>query len=386
MWPATTRAAWSERSASLPDRAGPLRRAIVPVAEALGIGVVGLLHAAAAGAVILAGLNLAIPGLVEAGSPAEAAAAAVALGLGCLGVLLESSDLQGTFAPLTGLLVTIWGLHSAVRRTAALTEAGRGWAVAGTAGGFAAACAGAAVLAGASSTVRPSVSTAAVAGLLWGAVAGAWATRPPHSAENGPPAYAWARPGIATAVVAAGVAGIWLLGLLGLRIAGLPAREVAGVLILAVAAAPNALVALIVVGLGGSVDIALTGTALADRVTESLSLWDWRGSGAAPLHVWALALSPLAGAVAGARGDARGNVVVRGFRNGAVFGGIVVLLGWAGSFGVAAAAAGERVSLRLGFAWAAAFGLAVAWGVAGAVLARLPWPGRSGRAPKVTNP
>lgn len=366
-------------------------------AGATAIALNGLLHAAAAGAVILAGLSLAVPGVVGVEAPAEAAGHALAFGLASLRVPLEAGDIQGTFAPLTGLAATLWGLVSAARRVTPAWPRTRRLHAAVAGFGFAAACAGAAAVAGALSGLKPSVLGAAVAGLTWGAAATWFGTLPRRHTEEepdesrgplggliggrlrrlrgaalrlGPPALA---PGFLAAATAAVVTGAWFLFAVVARFAGTSPRAFAGGVLLALAAAPNAAAGLVAVGLGAPVDAVLTGTELGDPLSESLSLWDW-GGGIAPVQVALLALAPAAGAALG--GHAAAQVTPRdpalqvGLRNGAVMGVALAVVGWLGSFGATATGAAEEMSVRLGFPVLIVLGLALAWGVAGAYAGR----------------
>ena len=351
---------------------------------AAGAALVGLLHATAGGALVLAGLNLAVPGLPDAGDGLEGAAQAVALGLAALRVPLESGDVHGTFAPLSGLLLTLWGLASSVRRGAAEWPGRRIHHLVATGAAFALVCAGAAIVAGAATTLDASVPGAAFAGFCWGALAAAWATRRRAGEPGlsfGPPAVA---PGVAAAGVALGLGAAWFLVVACAGLLGSSLREVAGGMLLALAVAPNAGAAVVAVSVGASADAVLTGTALAGPLRESLALWDWAGSGVAPPHVLPLVLVPLVGAAAGGRLAAdlapETPLLLRGLRNGALLGALVVLAGWAGSLATTATAAGDRVSVRLGFPALTTFALALAWGVAGGYLGpRLPWPSRRSR-------
>lgn len=341
---------------------------------AAGVAVLGLLHSAASGAVVLAGLGLAAPDVIDVDGALEAAAHAVALGLACLRVPLEAGDVQGTFAPLAGLAVTLWGLVGAVRKSASRSVGSRGQRVAAVALAFSCACAAAAAGVAAIADLEASVPGAALAGLAWGGVAAAWATRRPDetplrglgSLVPGPPSIA---PGLGALCVALGLAAAWFVVVLVVALAGSPARAFAGGLLLGFAALPNAAAALTAIGLGAPVEAVLDGTALPGPVAESLSLWDW-GGGLAPPHVLALVLVPLVASSAGGRlagvATPRDPAPARGLRNGAVLGAGLVVAGWAGSFGATAGATGDRVAVRLGFAPVVVFALAVAWGVLGA--------------------
>ena len=377
-----------------------------------GVALSGLLHAAAAGALVLAGLSLAASGVVEVGSPAEAAGHSVAFGLASLRVPLEAGDVQGTFAPLTGLGLTLWGLVSGARRLASRWPGGRAALVGAIAVGFSAACTAAAVAAGAAASLEPSLAAGAVAGLLMGAAGAALGTRRsrlgPGEGPDGPrtlgPASgkgpgsgegagrlrtAWrvafrvgppsVTPGLAGAIVTTGIAAAWYVVAVVVRLSGLPFRAIAGGILLALAAAPNAVIALAALGMGAPVDAVLSGPGLADPIAGRLSLWDW-GAGLAPLYTLVLVIAPLLGATAAGRASAALSpddpALLRGLRNGAVLGAVVAVGGWAGSFaaeaGVAEAAAEvDRLSARLGFSPLLAFGLALAWGVAGAYAASL---------------
>ncbi|MDQ3951688.1 MAG: hypothetical protein M3279_01810, partial [Actinomycetota bacterium] len=109
-------------------------------AAAAAIAGLGILHATAAGATVVAGLWLVAPELVDADGMPEAAAQAVAFGLACLRVPLEAGDVRGTFAPLTGLALTLWGLVSATRKLLPGWPGGRPAQVVAVAGAFAAVC------------------------------------------------------------------------------------------------------------------------------------------------------------------------------------------------------------------------------------------------------
>jgi hypothetical protein len=341
---------------------------------AAGVAALGLLHAVAAGAVVLAGLALAVPEVIDVDGGVEAAAHAVALGLACLRVPLEAGDVQGTFAPLSGLLVTLWGLAGSVRKAAPGWGARRGQQVAAVAIGFAATCAGAAAGAGAFADLEASVSGAALAGLVWGGVAAAWATRGRGADAGdhrspfvvGTPSVA---PGFTGLAVALGLAAVWFVVVLVVALVGSSPRAFAGGLVLGLAALPNAAAALAGLALGAPVEAVLDGTALPGPVAESLSLWDW-GGGLAPAHVLALVVVPLvAGSIAGRRAAAvtpGDPSLTRGLRSGAVLGAGLVVAGLAGSLAATAGAAGERVDVRLGSAPLVVFGLALVWGVVGA--------------------
>ncbi|HEX2058638.1 MAG TPA: hypothetical protein VHI71_09730 [Actinomycetota bacterium] len=381
------------------------RRAVVArtAAEVTAVAVLGLLHATAAGAVVLTGVALTSPGVVAVDGAGDAAAQAVAFGLACLRVPLESGDLRGTFAPLSGLAVTLWGLGAAVRKQASGWRGPPAAHVGAVASAFAVVCAVAAAAAGAAEA-EASIGGAALAGGTWGAVAAAWAVGVPRrAAESRGPAEPrppldrlaervrharrrlesfgpLAAPGLAALAIALALAAAWFFAAVLLRVAGLPVRGAAGGLLLGAAVAPNAAAALVAVAVGGRIDVVLDGTALTDSVAASVSLWDW-GGGIAPPHVLLLVLAPVAGVLAGGRAAAtaapRDHVLLRGLRLGAVMGAGVVAAGWAGSFAATTGGAGE-VSVRLGFEPFPVFALALGWGVAGAVVGpRLPRP-RSG--------
>lgn len=344
---------------------------------AVGVALVGLLHATAAGAVVVGGLRLAAPEALDAGNPVDAVAQAVAFGLASLRVSLASGGVQGTFVPLSGLVLTLWGLASAARKSAASRPGVRVQKIAATGLAFSAVCLGAAAGAGALTTPAPSLPDAALAGLVWGSLAAAFATRPQPVAEG------LRRSGVAPALLTAGAALVpaavwWLVAAVAWLSASSP-RELAGGLLLALAFAPNAAAALVAVGLGGSASVVLTGTALANPLSGSISLW-----GDAPAHLVWLVLAPVVAALAGGRlaraltPDA--SPVVRGLRNGAALGTAIVLAGWAGSLGATAVESGERVSVRLGFGGPAVFAASLVCGVAGAYLGpRLPFATRGSR-------
>lgn len=228
-------------------------------------------------------------------------------------------------------------------------------------------------------TVEASIPGAALAGLLWGSLGAALGTYR-NGVVPGPPSVA---PGLVAASVAAGLAGVWFLVAVVVGVAGGSAREIAGSILIALALAPNAAAALVAIGLGGSVDVVLSGTALADPLRDSFALWG--DSGAATAHVLILVLAPFVAVLAGGRVAASVTpatpAIVRGLRNGAVLGTALVVAGWAGSLSTTAGSAGALVSAALGFSEVTVFALALAWGVAGAYLGpRLP---RWGRASKV---
>ena len=389
MSPVTTTPGWSERSASRPDvpapRAGLDRSLLVTAA---GAALAGLLHATAGGAVVVGGLALAVPEVVEIGNPLEAVAQAMAFGLASLRVPLESGGVEGTFAPLSGLLLTLWGLASAVRK--GVTPSRAVGHVIATGAAFSLTCAGAAVGAGALTGLDASIPWAAVAGLGWGALGAAAGTYLPvrrqdpeprevsGPAHPGPLGGASLAPALLTVCVAFGLAAAWFLVAALVGLSGASPRELAGGFLLALAVAPNAAAALVAVGLGSSVDVVLDGTLLADPLRDSLSLRD--GSP----YVLTLVLAPIVASLAGGRLAAAltppTRTLVRGLRNGGALGIALVLAGWAGSLGAAAGAAGDRVSVRLGFSAIVTFALAIAWGVAGAYLGPLlPRGGRGSR-------
>lgn len=342
----------------------------------MGVALVGLLHATAAGAVVVGGLRLAVPGAVDPGNPVEAMAQAVAFGLASLRVSLESGGVEGTFVPLSGLMLTLWGLAWAARKGAASWPGVRVQKIAATALAFSVVCLGAAAAAGALTTPSPSLPDAALAGLVWGSLAAAFATRPQPVPDGS------RRSGVAPALFTAGVAlvpaAVWWLVAAVAWLSGSSPRELAGGLLLALAFAPNAAAALVAVGLGGSVSVVLSGPALADRLSDSISLW---GDASGYL---VLVLAPLVAALAGGRFAAAltpdVGPVVRGLRNGAALGTAIVLAGWAGALGATAVESGERVSVRLGFGGPPVFAAALACGVAGAYLGpRLPFVRRGSR-------
>ena len=310
----------------------------------------------------------------------EAVAQAVAFGLASLRVPLESGGVEGTFAPLSGLLLTLWGLASAVRRAG--PGAGGVRHVVATGAAFSLTCAGAAAVAGASTGLDASVPWAAVAGLGWGALGAAAGTYLParrvRSEAREVPGGASLAPALLTVCVALALGAVWFLVAAVLGLAGGSPRELAGGFVLALAVAPNAAAALVAVGLGSSVDIVLDGTLLADPLRDSLSPWD--GSP----YVLTLVLVPLVATFAGGQLAAalapQTRTFVRGLRNGGALGLSLVLAGWAGSLAATATSAGDRVSVRLGFSALVTFALSIGWGVAGAYLGpRLPWRGRGSR-------
>lgn len=409
----------------------------------MGAALAGLLHATAGGAVVVAGLGLAVPGLIQAANPLEAVAQAVAFGLASLGVSLESGDVQGTFAPLSGLLLTLWGISSTVRRAGAKSPAPGVRQAAATGLCLGIACAGAAVAASSATTIEPSPPQAAVAGLLWGSVGAALgrlgpagrppqggpapasdptpasdpapasgpapvfapapasgpapAGAPPAGTPPGPPAPVpragasagsgvalGLRPGLVTVGAALGLAFLWYLVAVVGGVAGGSARQVVGGILLALMAAPNAAAALVVVGVGGSVDVVLEAGLLERPLRESLSLFE----GAGP-YLLALAAVPAVAAAAGGRAAAavspRVSPVVRGLRNGAALTIALVVAARFGSLAATSAAEGDRLSVRLGFfPGVLGFAVALAWGVAGAYAGpRLPLPRRR---PRVDGP
>lgn len=396
--PGTSTPGWSERSASPSDAPARPGRLSSLFWGAAGAALVGLLHAAAGGALVLAGLNLAIPGLLDAGDGFDGAAQATTLGLAALRVPLESGDVHGTFAPLSGLLLTLWGLASAVRRSVGEWPGRRVHHIAATGGAFALTCAGAAAVAGAVTTLDASLPGAALAGFVWGSLAAAWATRRggadrPSKLSLGAPRVSFGPPEVAPGLVAACIAlalgAAWFLVAAFAGLLGSSPRELAGGMLLAIAVAPNAGAALVAVGLGASAETVLTGTALAGPLRESVALWDWAGTGVAPPHVLFLVLVPLVAVVVAGRLAAniapRTPQLLRGLHAGAALGPAIVLAGWAGSLAATSAAAGETVSIRLGFPALTTFALAHVWGVAGAYLGpRLPWPARGGRGSRVS--
>lgn len=335
---------------------------------------------------VVAAFALAVPGTIEAGNAVDATAQAVSFGLASLRVPLESGGVDGTFAPLTGLLLTLWGLASATRRAAGRWPGPLPHVIA-TGGAFALVCAAAAAAAGLGTSIEPSIGAAALAGLTWGSVGAALgryaatrvrptgAGRASRWLRFGPPGLA---PGILTATVAAGLAAALFLGIALVGLGGGSPREIAGGLLLALAVAPNAAAALVAVGLGAAVSVVVDGTLLVDPLRESLSLWDGEP------YLIALVLVPLVATVVGGRSASaallEAPALIRGLRNGAVLGAVLMLAGWAGSLEATAAPAGDRVSVRLGFPGVVTFALAVVWGIAGAHLGpRLPWPRRGSR-------
>lgn len=342
---------------------------------AAGVALSGLLHATAAGALVLAGLSLALPEVVDAGNPLDAVAQAATFGLASLRISLESGGVEGTFVPLSGLVLTLWGLVSAARKAVARWPGVRVQHVAATGLAFSLACLGAAAAAGAVTTPDASLPEAALAGLVWGSLAGAVATHPGSGSVRSRE-HAMA-PALLTGGVALAVAAVWWALAAVAALWGSSARGIGGGLLLAVAFLPNAAATLVAVGLGGWVSFVLDGTVLADPLSDSISLWD-----GASFYVAVLVLAPLTATLAGGRLAAartpEATALIRGLRNGAVLGAVIVLAGWAGSLGATAADGGDRVSVRLGFGGPITFAAALAWGVAGGYLGpRLPLPGRS---------
>ncbi|HEX2196885.1 MAG TPA: hypothetical protein VHJ76_08160, partial [Actinomycetota bacterium] len=327
-------------------------------ARSMGVAGLGLLHAAAAGAVVTAGVALAAPGVVDVDGAGAAAAQAVSFGLACLRVPLESGDLRGTFAPLTGLAVTLWGLVSAATKLPPPAAEGRVGRIVSIAAAFGLACAGAAAAASGAEAAA-SVHGAAAAGAVWGAAASVWASVPGARAS-----LRRFVPGAVAAAVAGSLAAAWFVAAILVRLVGLPARAIAGGVALALAVLPNAAAALLALALGGRVELALEGTALADPVTSSVSLWDWGDGRLAPPYVQLLVLVPAIAALAGARvGGAAARVdavLLRGLRLGAVLGIAVAGAGLIGSFGAEAGGAGE-VTIRLAFEPLPVFPAALAW-------------------------
>jgi hypothetical protein len=361
----------------------------------VGIAIFGLLHATAGGALTLAGIHLAVPGVLSIANAAEAAAQAVGLGLASLRVPLEAGDVHGTFAPLTGLALTLWGIASAARRRSHGSRGARGGLVIPIAIAFAIVCAGAAAGAGAGSTLEPSVPGATAAGLAWGAIAATCGTRLARSDDRKPrvrpgsallEGHPRAGPGFVTTGVAGALAAVWFAVAVVLRVVGVPLSAAAGGILLGLAMLPNAVVALVAVGLGARVDAVAAGSALADPVRETFSLWDWAGSGVAPAHVLVLVAVPLAAALVGGRAAvtvaATDSVLARGLRNGVFFGAALVAAGWAGALQAGAGTSLDEATVRVSIPGFRAFVLALAWGVAGAWAGSRPaWPRRRSKVP-----
>jgi hypothetical protein len=322
----------------------------------------------------------------------------VTLGLACLRVPLESGSIGGTFAPLAGLLVTLWGLGSAAARASRSRSASRWRDVAVVGVVFALVCALAALAAeaagspvegttteGGPDSLGASVAGAAVAGLAWGALAAAWATR-----TRGGRLWDSLAPGIAGAAVALGLAVVWFLVAAAVWLegsSGVPARELGGGGVIAVSLAPNAGAAVAAVGLGGEAELVIEDS--GPRSADSISLWNWIGR-TRPWHRFLLVLGPLVGAIVAGRLAAarmpRRDTLVHGLVNGAVLGVAVVIAGWLASGTVAVE---EGVRARLGLAaQPVALLIALVWGVAGAYVGpRVALPrGVAGLASRVRRP
>ncbi|MDQ3981255.1 MAG: hypothetical protein M3271_01085, partial [Actinomycetota bacterium] len=250
-------------------------------------------------------------------------------------------------------------------------------------------CAAAAAATAAASTVSPSVAGAAIAGTVWGALGTAIGRRVAFRDDREARATRRrlalldrrprAAPGLVTTLVAGALAAVWFTVAIFLEVVGVPLSAAVGGVLLALAMAPNALVALVAVAVGARVDALATGTALADPVRESFSLWEWAGSGVAPVHVMVLVAAPLVASLAGGRVAAvvtpADPVLARGLRNGVLFGAALVLMGWAGALHATAGSSLDQATVEVSIPALRVFLPALVWGIAGAWAApRLPWP------------
>jgi hypothetical protein len=398
--PGARGAGWTP--AGEPPSAGPAREpppAWTIVLQAAAVAGQGVLHATAAGALLLVALRLAAPGVLDGRSAGRAGAEAIALGLACLRVPLGSGDLSGTFAPLGGALATAWGIAVAVRRWSPGWPGGRGPSVAVVAGSFAVACSAAAALARFGTPLEPSLLGSGLAGAAWGALGAAWGTARRERGETAGTRRARARAGTARLLgahprVGPGVAGVAVAAVLGavaagallvVQAAGASPSEAAGTLLLGIAAAPNAAATLVSLGLGAPVEVVLGGTAAAETTRATFALWDWAGRGAAPPHVLALVLVPACAVVAAGRAAARvapdDPTLVRGLVTGVVLAGSLVTAGWAGSLRATAGPAAGSATLSLGVSPVPVVVLALAWSIAGAYVGSLvPRPRRAARS------
>nr|MDQ3914862.1 hypothetical protein [Actinomycetota bacterium] len=213
-------------------------------------------------------------------------------------------------------------------------------------------------------------------GLAWGVIGAAAGTRRARDDS------AAARPERILLGSAAAFAAVWLLALALVSVAtgNLVASRLAGLVLLAVAFAPNVVSAVVALGCGAGVELAAYGFDGEElRALDGVALWDWYG-GVAPWYVVALVVLPLAATVLAATAAPAAHPLRRGLRNGLVLGSALLVLGWAGSYAATVRAAGDEATVRLGIDLVPAFFLGVAWGVGGSFLAaRLPQPDRRPR-------
>jgi hypothetical protein len=340
------------------------------LAEAGATAALGLLAAVAVGAVATAGLDLLVPEVLAAGSAPEALRYSVWLGLASLNVPLDAAGIAGDAAPLTGAAAAFWTIASSVRRRSPGWAAASSLGTAVTAVAFAGLCG---LAAATSHTVDAGASPgwSLVYGLTWGGVAAAAgrsaALRDAAGAE--PPAgrVAAARSLVALALAAGGLAAAWLLaaGVVA-GATGATVSRLLGPALLTVAFAPNVLGAVVALGAGARVELVLADADGTVAAPEGLALWDW-GGGIAPWYVLILVLVPLLATIAAAALTPHEAPLRRGLRTGLALGLALFVLSRAGS--LAATVPGTAAGIRLGVDGVPAFGLGVAWGVAGSFLA-----------------
>lgn len=278
-----------------------------------------------------------------------------------------------TAAPLTGLVLTLWGMASAIRKTRPRWPGAGRAHVAAIGAAFSVVCALAAALAGAFGPVEPSIAWAAAAGLAWGVAAAAWTLRRGRL-TSGDGLRKLASPGLVNAGVAAAGAAVWFLVAVVVLGRGLPLRELAGLVLLALLFLPNAVVGLVALGLGATVHVTMTVT-VGRPLSGSPSLWDWPSVGLLPGSQFVLGAVPFVASITAGRAARRNGLstLPGGLVAGGLLGAVLIAAGWIAS--VEGSLGGrDRDVIRAGLSAVPTFLLAVGWGVAGAFLARLPWP------------
>ena len=348
------------------------------LADAGVIAALGLLTAVAVGAVVTAGLDLLLPELLAAGSPAEALGHSVRFGLASLNVPLSAPGVTGNAVPLTGLVAAFATLASSVRRRSP------GWSTASLGGSAATAVAFAclcwlAAVATRTGEAGASPRWALAYGLMFAGTAAAAgrSTAKRDATGAAPPAarVAAARSVVVLVLRAGGLAAAWLLavGVVAAATGAATLPQVLGAGLLAAAFAPNVLGGVVALGAGARVEFELAYGDGTVASLEGLALWD-PGDGIALWHVLPLVLVPLLATMAAAGVTPQEAALRRGLRIGLALGFTLFVLARVGAFFVTVTGAGAA-GIRVGVAGAPAFALGVAWGVAGSFLARwLPRP------------
>ena len=321
----------------------------------------------AGGAAVVAGMRLALPGLLPMDDPAEAFGHVGALGLTALGVASNAGGLEVSLPALGVLVVTGWGIVSSLRSGAVArgglgrtAEPPRGSRVAVT---FGLLCGAVAIVTSATGAgLRPHVLAVTIAGLYWGGVFAVVARTLRLGRARGPGTV------MVGSLFGLGVAALAvILAWQALSKGPAPATALGG-LLLAAAYAPNLIAALVSVSLGAPVELALGGelSTIADH-TGRFALWDWGAAGGAPWWAWTLVAVPLGSLLLTRRWatfPARTPGAV--FSAAIVTGIAVTATAWLGRLSVASGSAAFHLEVPPGMV----FPLASAWGALAAFVTR----------------